>query len=531
MVRGNRGPLFLLAVILLVPLLASLTITALLISANKLWVLDTAGAVAIGFTSTLGFVGLHHLFSRFERFRVNSKRLSLVTDQFVWGLISFVLMMVAFEFLNRAMYRTGVFQLHTEKVWGVFSAADSISLAILCVLLIVVLGYPLFFPAPRNVGALKEQLAIVASLSVFLSILFVLASLFIWYVLYRLYRIEGGYPPSPELQQTPILLPTALQNDWWVGITFGAVLIATGIYFGMTHILRRVGSHLPSSIRILSLDLVRMLLLVLAVLPPLVSGMAFSAVVDAKTARLPLGTLLIFGLFMYGGFMVWALTIKLVHKISWRGAIVLLFFSFLYAWLITVLWATLIELVKTRWAVDRSVFEALLNMAVAVVLILVVYSFLYRRTWGRGLSDQWPGERANYIIFAIILGVLVVSVPNNQHLKAWLVSLTILTLLFFPAFLMRRRLSAWVMIRASLGSTEDLQEQLEDDEVDVASLYGPYELIARLEVERRKGTEDALTILSDKVQAIREKAGVTATETFIDISDLTSYWAGARRRR
>jgi hypothetical protein len=524
---STKGAALLIALLLLTPVVLGGVIMTNLYASQKLWFLDAGMAVAVGLVSTVAVASLYSLFALSPRFVANAKRLKMITDPFIWGLVSVVFFLIAFGFLNRALYADGVFWLHTHKVWDTLSLADFISLGLFVVLLIVLLLYPFIFSVSRDPDEARDLLFRVRALSIAFALMVLAGSVGAWYVLYRL------NPPTllgaqGARQQAQLLAP-GLQTTWWLSLALLGVVIATGLYLTLRQILELA----EGVVRLVpgTLEVVRMLLLVVVVLPPLVGAMAFSAsVVDG---RLPVSVVAIFGLFLYGGVMVWTLAIKLIEVASWARSVLITTLSFAYAWVMTVLWATLIELVGVLWVQQerRAVFDGLLNVSIAMLLIIVVYSSLYRRTWGRGLSDQWPGERANYMIFAMVFGLLIVSMPNDQNLKPIFVSIAILVLLFVPALLMRRRLAAWVLVQIKLGETHAVQEALEAEEIDVASVYGRDDLIAKIEVERRRGSEDALAALSKKVLKIRRTPGVASTETLIDLSHLTGYWIGPRRRR
>jgi len=259
----------------------------------------------------------------------------------------------------------------------------------------------------------------------------------------------------------------------------------------------------------------RMMLFGVAILPPLIVGLVVTL------GKLDFGLAIVYGVFIYGGFMAWTLGIDIVSRNPRKMyAILQILVVFAYAGLITVLWVAVIGAIqKTR----PTAFNPVISAALGVILVQVVYGFLYRRTWGNSLSDLWPRERPNYVIFATIIIACVAATPQSVW-KTLAVFLVVTALIFYPWLLLRRKLSAFVMIHVVPGSTEAVQRELHARGVQATVVYGTHDIVAHIEASGRESSSDALAELADSVKTkIRVIKGISETETLIDFSDIASY--------
>jgi hypothetical protein len=193
---------------------------------------------------------------------------------------------------------------------------------------------------------------------------------------------------------------------------------------------------------------------------------------------------------------------------------------FIYAGLLTVLWAVAFQWIHVSFP---AAFEPVLNTALGVIIIQIVYGFLYRRIWGYRLSEQWPGDRPNYFIFATLIGVFAAAWPQESS-KPWVVALIVLLLVFYPFFWLRSRLAAYVLIRVAPGYTEAVHDALNKREIGNAVLYGSLDLIAHIDIGPQNSKEEALLELTRRVkQDVRSVKGIIETETLVDFSRLASF--------
>jgi len=539
------------------PFIIGVWFFVILSNSGKIWLWDIFYAVAFGLASTLLFALVQKPILRSPQFHMTASNISIMTDTIMWGLTSFILMGFAFNFLNRAVFKEGIFILATSKhrVFGL-SILDFLAMGFFVLLCTFRLGYPRWYsPIPNNLGELRDDLNKVRSRAYGLVITVSLFALFAWYVLWKpefIYQqirklftefsIDGtrvSYallqgPSTPRLT-LPSLMPDALLSPLPVLLGMLALVSMIVVYFTWRRLWIQLDEkRLLGGVqnKIPAIELLPVLFLGVVVLPPLIVGVSIPSAIDHVTGRLLWGDIIIFGLFLYSGLLVWSTSMQLADKTPSPWLISILVFMFAYALFITILWILVIEFIRKYWLIDpiQANFDALINAAMSAILIILIFSALYRRVLGRSLSDSWPGERLNYMIFSMIVGPIVVSIPNNHVAKPFIILLAIIVLLMTPAILLRRRVSAFVLIITEPGATENVQQQLEEEGIESTSLFGRFGLIARIEVERRRGTEDALLNLSEKIQRqIRSKTGVLSTETLVDISHLTAYWSMIHR--
>ena len=171
-----------------------------------------------------------------------------------------------------------------------------------------------------------------------------------------------------------------------------------------------------------------------------------------------------------------------------------------------------------------------MDLLIAFFLIIIVYGFLYERTWGHSLSDQWSGERPNFVIVCALAGVLSSIIPNNTLIKPVVMILLIGFALYLPAKLLSRKVSAFVLIKTKIGKTSEARKMIEEKGIGVSVLFGRYDLIAKVEVPKLKTEEEVMKELSKQVdEKIALDENVTATETLIDYSHISRYWSALER--
>src|SRR5262245_37444764 len=154
-------------------------------------------------------------------------------------------------------------------------------------------------------------------------------------------------------------------------------------------------------------ELLRNIFLNTVIIPPLIAGLVLMGKIELDG-----GTWAVFGLFIFGGFIIWTLSIKMFSSPDMGNILgcTLLAITYAFAAMLTLLWATIFGwYMSNETGVIRNTLPQLVNFAVGVILIQIVYGDVYRNTWGANLSDRWPGERPNYIIFGIILGLFAAA--------------------------------------------------------------------------------------------------------------------------
>ncbi|MDR8402228.1 Lrp/AsnC ligand binding domain-containing protein [Paraburkholderia sp. USG1] len=269
------------------------------------------------------------------------------------------------------------------------------------------------------------------------------------------------------------------------------------------------------------------------VLPPIIGSAALvSGALDPASA-------VIYGLFVYSGFSVWNLAVKVVQgRKNVPVGIFAVVIQFINAFLVTILWATVFwklrEFVDHRELADfREPFKAVLGMALAAILVQVVFGPVYRNAWGKVLSDRWFLDGPEYVVFAVMVCVGLAAIPQSFPYKPCFVGGLLLLLILTPAMLVRRSLTAYVLIRVLPGKTEQVRKKLRAAELASAVVYGDFDLLVKVEVPGKLALPSAETdsrnlgLLAALVKkGIRSaEDGVRETQTLLDFSGFVHHSA------
>ncbi|MGF6853970.1 hypothetical protein [Paraburkholderia sp. CI3] len=289
----------------------------------------------------------------------------------------------------------------------------------------------------------------------------------------------------------------------------------------------------------------RALIFEMVVLPPLIVSAAL------VSGTLDPGQAVVYGLFVYSGFSVWNLASNLVATRKRLGVWAVLL-QFVYAMALTVLWSSVLAGLESFVEDRDTVFKAIFQVTVAAILIHYVYGVVYRNAF-RSLSDRWLLEGPEFAVVATAI-CLVVGAVREFHFwfvdARWqLVCFIVLLLVLGPAFLLRRSVTAYVLIRTAPGTTGAVRSALNAAEISSSVVYGDYDIIARVELPATsvpilvRADADALNlqrlarIVKDAIRVQEPVAGVVATETLLDCTDhvppesLKHVWALLSGRR
>lgn len=525
------------------PWLAGIYVLWELFWAGSVWLAYVTWAVFVGYLSTVVIVRLY-LWIMKEKDRIAARKLEVMTDRLVWGLISGVLLVFAVGFFNRAIHGEGIIWLQSPKAgWSIYidligmnftvqlSPLDLVSFGLIVVVAWIVVALPRGY-MPEPVGELRRMLKSLRRVVFWRIALAVGVSVVIWIVL----TLWLGAVEVPELRDEAVRL---------IGRDLGAVL-GSGVAVALvlvSFLLRKGGaiSWLLGSAGDVKIG--RQLLLNVSILPPLVIGLLALGRVEND-----LGVWTVYGLLIYAGFIAWTLSIRIASGRGFRTALWQLAIVFGYAWMLTLAWGCVLSgVVQVGAGVERVAapgaagvvgnegllqdswrgLESVMMFAVGVILVQIVYGLLYRETWGDALSDRWPGERPYYIMFGIIVLLFAAALPQ-QGWKPVIVLGLVLVLLLVPGYLFRRRISAYVLLTVRPGSTERVQEALKQQDIAASVLFGSHDLIAFIEIMRLPGDQDTLLALGRFVDDIRRIDDVVRTETLVDFSQMARFRIAAR---
>jgi heme exporter protein D len=266
----------------------------------------------------------------------------------------------------------------------------------------------------------------------------------------------------------------------------------------------------------------RLLVLNAVVLPPIIVGIAMAS------GSIDIPTSVIYGVFIYSGFAVWGLAIQIAREKGRGAALGIILLQFVYAFLMTVLWISICLSLKNHLAGDMSkdFFAKAFKFALGAIFIQVVFGPVYVKTWGSALSEKWAQSSSDYFIFAMIVAAGLAAFPQSP-LKLVLVVVAIATAMFGPAIILRRSLTAYVLIRVRPGSTEKVMQKLAASDVTATVVYGEFDVIAKLEIQgrstlrSREAPDDGqeLAELAATVKgSIRNVDGILETQTLLDFS-------------
>jgi|GEM_PF-3907487 len=261
-------------------------------------------------------------------------------------------------------------------------------------------------------------------------------------------------------------------------------------------------------------------------LPPLIAGVALvGGVLDS-------GAVMVFGFFIYGGFGLWSLAVRVVRGYSrGKGAIVFglsaIGFQFIYAFMMTVLWTT--ALIKLEsFVLDHVAFKVALNVALAAIFIQVVFGPIYRNVWARALSDEWIMASPEYVIVATMICASLAGLQQEWY-KPVLIVVAVLLCIFGPANILRRSLTAYVLLRVKPGKTELVRKRSMASDLASSTVYGEYDVLVKIEVPGRlsmlpKDARKDYGELSELARRVHSeircmKGDVMETQTLLDFSD------------
>jgi hypothetical protein len=292
----------------------------------------------------------------------------------------------------------------------------------------------------------------------------------------------------------------------------------------------------------------RLLVLNAVVLPPIIVGIAMAS----ESITLP--TSIIYGVFIFSGFAVWSLAVQIARDKSTIIGLGIIAMQFFYSFLVTVLWVSLLLWLKFHLpnAASQDFFAKALKFALGAIFIQVVFGPVYVKTWGNALSEKWASASADYFIFAIVVVAGLAALPQplghedqfpyaelkNQALmlviqvpypviKVIAVLIVLLGFVFGPAIILRRSLSAYVLIRVLPGQTERVMQSLGSRDVAATVVYGEYDVIAKLEVQGRSTLfsrdtpddgEELAELAATVKNSIRNVDGIVETHTLLDFS-------------
>jgi hypothetical protein len=240
------------------------------------------------------------------------------------------------------------------------------------------------------------------------------------------------------------------------------------------------------------------------------------------------GTAVVYGFFIYGGFGIWTLSVKVVR--GNRIGILAIAFQFFYSFMMTVLWATVLLKLQS-FVADEKAFKVALNVALAAIFIQLVFGPVYRNVWARALSDEWILASPEYVILATVVCAGSAALPQDWP-KPWWVCMVIIFCIFGPAMLLRRSLMAYVLLRVQPGRTEHVRKKLTAANLSSSVLYGDYDVLVKLEVAGRpaffsKNASNDERELAELAALVHKEircmeGGVTETQTLLDFSDFVS---------
>lgn len=265
------------------------------------------------------------------------------------------------------------------------------------------------------------------------------------------------------------------------------------------------------------------------VIPPIIVGAA------VVSGTLDEGTAAIYGVFVYSGFSVWNLSSKVILEARTRpeGCIAVVL-QLAYSLLMTVLWAIVFWRLRIfvsetgDSALYSMIFNAVLRFAVAAVFVQLVFGPVYRNAWGRSLSDRWLKEGPEYAVLATVICVALAAMPERSAKGFWVI-LVVAILIVAPAWLLRRSIVAYVLLRVFPGRTEEVRKSLVASDISTAVVFGDFDIIAKIEVPgrmavfrgaRRFDAANLGALAASVKKAVRQGgSGVRETQTLLDFSD------------
>jgi hypothetical protein len=502
-----------------------------------------------------------------------SREMQPTFEKLSWMFLAALLLLAAINQFNAAFYNQGVYFISSNSPqtclgWLKLHLSDIASLSFG----VWLVGGLLFIPLTANVlESTRQRQGFVRIVKrVWLPTLLVGMALSVWIVF--TYFPSAAYSPSKDAyvcsgEQPPPAAPAPTDGAALLSM-LGVLLFSYGylvkhrtlveLYEAGRLERRQTGPAAPNgrarnapnrdaASLALSRNL-RLLVLNAVVLPPIIVGIAMAS----ESITLP--TSVIYGVFIFSGFAVWSLAVQIARDKNTIVAIGIIVMQFFYSFLVTVLWVSILLWLKFHLpsVASQDFFAKALKFALGAIFIQVVFGPVYVKTWGNALSEKWASSSADYFIFAIVvvaglaalpqpLGheeqlpyaelknpalMLVIQIPYPV-IKIVAVLVALLGFVFGPAIILRRSLSAYVLIRVRPGQTERVMQRLGSCDVPATVVYGEYDVIAKLEVQGRstlfsRDTPDdgeELAELGATVKgAIRDIDGIVETQTLLDFS-------------
>jgi ABC-type sugar transport system permease subunit len=482
-------------------------------------------------------------------------------DKCCWSLMAVVLLVNSVDEMNRAFYANQGINVLTSEDYqlphvGNFTALDVFSVACGLALIGSMSVIPWLTPPGSGTEARKAYRVQLKRWVGALSVVVVLASLL---VLYLLSRYPAMYFPD-------IPMPTKV-DDWSAGCALVGVLVFIVSYLGKQRAFFDLGYHgkepadehdgpldeapaagprlkpggvaVPAAAprqdtdtTVISQRYLRRLKFEAVFMPPLVASVALVG------GALNSGKAVVFGFFIYGGFGLWSLAIKVIRD-SQKGlkagafGLATLAFQFFYALMMTVLWTVL--LVKLESFVgSMDAFKVALNVILSAIFIQLVFGPVYRSVWARALSDEWIQASPEYFIVATAVCAGLAALHQEWY-KPWLVGVAVLICIAAPMATLRRSLTAYVLIRVRPGFTERVRAKLFAADLNSSVLFGDYDVLVKVEVpgnisifpKKGKGPQSSKNDVRELIELgalvhreIRCLRGeILETQTLLDFSD------------
>jgi hypothetical protein len=489
-------------------------------------------ASAVGLTSvTIAVAPVLTRQKQDSDFTKGLEKLQPVVDKASWTLMAAVLLTSAIDITTHIFYPNGLndsrgipflteFDYVVEKEGWRFSALDIFSL---------LLGLAtIFTPTFAAFAASKLRITNDRKLrTLFILLFFPIVAFSFVTGLYAVSVLDKAATIGPAVP-SPKITPPDLK---WAAI--GATLFIWGYLLRHRTIIELYRQIFKKKWnkddRLTWLETLRTLVFESVVIPPIIVGAAL------VSGTLDEGTAAVYGVFVYSGFSVWNLSSKVILEARTRVegccAVVL---QLIYSFLMTVLWAIIFWRLRIfvsgtdDAAFYSDIFNAVLRFAVAAVFVQLVFGPVYRNAWGHSLSDRWLREGSEYAVLATVICVALAAMPERTEKAIWIISIVAI-LIVVPAWLLRRSLVAYVLLRVFPGRTEEVRKSLVASDISTAVVYGDFDIIAKIEVpgrtailrgKKRFDSVNLGALAASVKKAVRQGgSGVRETQTLLDFSD------------
>ncbi|MGF6924277.1 hypothetical protein [Paraburkholderia sp. 40] len=500
---------------------------------NRLGTVGTA--VVIGLMAVAVAAGVAYGKEKFQKKRekqtVDERDIQPTLDKMSWGLMAAVLLPSAVDEITQAFYYRGHIHWLTDKGFSfvsgsIFNGLDVFSLAFGIVMIFAPLfALPIgaaFEKLQKKFGKLNQtkdentfDKGHSNSIAVTLVLLAVMVVGTIVYFAPVANHNEPNFnPPGPP----PLYTWQLVMGSLGIGLFLAGYLGNRKTIFELSC----QSDRAEDDDKLLWLRTLKALTFESVVIPPLIGSAALvSNTLDSAST-------VVYGLFIYSGFSVWNLSVKVIggasNPLLGVSAVVLQFF---YSFLMTVLWVVVFWKLE-EFVNDGRIFDAVLRVSLAAIFVQLVFGPVYRNAWGNHLSDRWFLEGPEYSIVATIICLGLGAIPERVDYKLCVTGAAIFLLVFVPAFLLRRSMTAYVLIRVRPGRTGEVRKALLAEDVASAVLYGDYDLLAKVELPGSlsifgsKAMADSMNLglLAALVKRAvrRTDVGVTETQTLLDFS-------------